>query len=235
MAEIICIIGTKGGTGKTTLSHMLSHGLTLLGRKSACVMTDEYREPLRPEGRRYVVADARSTDARERVVAKLKELPGWIGVLDGGANRTEMDISLYELSDVVLLPFRDSAEDLRTVMHDLELFPRAFAIPSQWPHNKWQMEAANKLVASLPEEFQQRILDPVFAVSSSKVLLQTRPPEGMPAPLSTACRNFAKQIMDLMEDDEEQVSQVLADAANARPTPDTTTRQPRRGTTPSSA
>jgi len=215
MAEIICIIGTKGGTGKTTLSHMLCHGLTLIGRRSACVMTDEYREPLRPEGRRYVMADARSAEAREKVVDKLRDLPGWVGVLDGGANRTETDIALYDLSDIVLLPFRDSPEDLRTILHDLELFPRAFAIPSQWPKNKWQREAADKLVATIPEEYHGRVLDPVFALSASKLLLQTRPPETLPAALNSACKRLANQLLDMVEGSEEDVSTALAQAAQS--------------------
>jgi len=213
MAEIICIIGTKGGTGKTTLSHMLCHGLTLIGRRSACVMTDEYREPLRPEGRRYVMADARSAVAREKVVDKLRELPGWVGVLDGGANRTDTDIALYDLSDIVLLPFRDSPEDLRTVLHDLELFPRAFAIPSQWPRNKWQRDTADKLIGEIPQTYQDRILDPIFALNASKLLLQTRPPETLPGALNTACRQFAQQLLAMVEGSDEDVSTALAHAA----------------------
>lgn len=213
MAEIICIIGTKGGTGKTSLSHMLCHGLTLVGRRAACVMTDEYREPLRPEGRRYVMADARSPEAREKVVDKLRELPGWVGVLDGGANRTSTDIALYDLSDIVLLPFRDSPEDLRTVMHDLELFPRAFAIPSQWPRNKWQQEAADKMLAGLPAEHRERILPPVFALSASKLLLQVRPPETLPAALNSACKQLANMLLDMVEGSDEDVSNALAQAA----------------------
>ena len=62
MAEIICVIGNKGGTGKTTLSHMLCQGLGLLGQRAACVLTDTSREPLIPAGRRYVLADARTRD-----------------------------------------------------------------------------------------------------------------------------------------------------------------------------
>lgn len=213
MAEIICIIGTKGGTGKTTLSHMLCHGLTLIGRRAACVMTDEYREPLRPEGRRYVMADARSPEAREKVVDKLRELPGWVGVLDGGANRTDTDIALYDLSDIVLLPFRDSPEDIRTVLHDLELFPRAVAIPSQWPKNKWQQAAADKMVADIPETYQSRVLEPVFALSATKLLLQTRPPEQLPAALNRACKLLASQLLDMVEGDEEEVKTALAQAA----------------------
>jgi len=213
MAEIICLIGTKGGSGKTTLSHMLCHGLSLLGRKAACVMTDEYREPLRPEGRRYVMADARSPEARQRVISKLRELPNWIGVLDGGANRTETDVSLYELSDLVLLPFRDSAEDLRIVMHDMELFPRAYALPSQWPNNRWQQEAASHLISTMPEDFQHRVLDPVFSVSASKLLLQARPPETLPAPLNNASRTLARQVLEQVGGDKETVLDALTRAS----------------------
>ena len=144
MAEIICIIGNKGGTGKTTLSHMLCQGMGLLGQRSVCVLTDTHREPLKPEGRRYLVADARTREALGKVVDKLRALPGWLGVIDGGGNRSEMDRKLYSLANLVLLPFRDSHEDMRTLISDLETFPRAWAIPSQWPTNPWQQEAAEK-------------------------------------------------------------------------------------------
>ena len=87
MADIICIIGNKGGTGKTSLSHMLCQGLGLLGQRSACVLTDTAREPLTPEGRRYVTADARTPDALTRVADKLRSLDGWLGIIDGGGNR----------------------------------------------------------------------------------------------------------------------------------------------------
>ena len=70
MSRIICIIGNKGGTGKTTLSHMLCQGLGLLGQRSACILTDTSREPLSPDGRRYVTADARTPEALHKVVNK---------------------------------------------------------------------------------------------------------------------------------------------------------------------
>ncbi|MFT4174428.1 MAG: hypothetical protein QM639_17820 [Rhodocyclaceae bacterium] len=213
MAEIICIIGTKGGTGKTTLSHLLCHGLSLLGRRTACIMTDEYRDPLPPQGRRYVMADARSPVARTKVVDKLRSLTGWMGVLDGGANRTDTDISLYEMSDLVLLPFRDSPEDVRTVMHDLELFPRAFALPSQWPRNKWQQEAAQKLIDGLPADMQSRVLSPVHAVAASKLLLQSTPPDTLPTALNAAARGAAQQVLDLLGDDAASVEASLREAA----------------------
>ncbi|MDA1813412.1 hypothetical protein PDK10_27680, partial [Bacillus cereus] len=80
----------------------------------------------------------------------------------GGANRSEMDRHLYGLAHLVLLPFRDSHEDIRTVQQDLETFPRALASPTQWPTNPWACEAADKLIESQLGQYRTRILEPVF-------------------------------------------------------------------------
>ena len=149
MSTIICIIGNKGGTGKTTLSHMLCQGFGLLGQRSACVLTDVSREPLSPDGRRYVTADGRSPEALHKVVGKLRTMQDWIGVIDGGGNRSEVDRLLDSYADIVLLPFRDSHEDMRTVRRDLETFPRAYGLPSQWATNAWQRDAADRAVLEL--------------------------------------------------------------------------------------
>lgn len=201
MAEIICVIGNKGGTGKTTLSHMLCQGLGLLGQRSACVLTDTSREPLQPTGRRYITADARTRDALTKVVDKLRTLDDWIGIIDGGGNRTEMDRKLYALSDIVLLPFRESHEDIRTVVRDLEMFPRAYAVPSQWPTNAWQRDAADRSVAQIMSAYRHRILKPVSALSSSKLLLQKQVPDQLPTPLANACRAIARQVLEVLEVD----------------------------------
>ncbi len=74
MAEIVCIIGNKGGTGKTTLSHMLCQGMGLLEQRSVCVLTDTLREPLDPNGRRYLIADARTPEALGKVLDKIRGL-----------------------------------------------------------------------------------------------------------------------------------------------------------------
>jgi chromosome partitioning protein len=199
MAEIICILGNKGGTGKTTLSHMLSQGLGLLGYKSACVLTDTAREPLSPEGRRYITADARTPDSLNKVIEKLAGLEGWLGVIDGGGNRPEMDHFLYDLGGIVILPFRESHEDMRTVMMDLEDFPRAYALPSQWPTNPWQREAADRNVGLLMGNYSNRLLQPIPALSATKLLLHKKLPSPLPSPLSNACRAFARQVLDVLE------------------------------------
>jgi hypothetical protein len=223
MADIICVIGNKGGTGKTTLSHMLCQGMGLLGQRSVCVLTDTHREPLDPSERRYLIADARSREALNKVVDKVRGLKAWLGVIDGGGNRTEMDRRLYGLADLVLLPFRDSHEDIRTVIRDLEMFPRAYAVPTQWPTNVWQREAAERTVAELLGPYRDRILEPVFSLSSSKFLLQKTLPPGLPTPLANACRAMAHQVIELLqlplEDDEPLPSLGSRQLATPQPQP----------------
>ena len=199
MADIICVIGNKGGTGKTTLSHMLCQGMGLLGQRSVCVLTDTYREPLDPANRRYLIADARSREALYKVVDKIRSLSAWMGVIDGGGNRTEMDRKLYGLADLVLLPFRDSHEDIRTLVRDLELFPRAYAVPTQWPTNVWQREAAENTLREMLAPYRDRVLEPVSALSATKQLLQRQLPLSLPTPLGNACRGTARQVLDLLQ------------------------------------
>ncbi len=214
MAEIICVIGNKGGTGKTTLSHMLCQGLGLLGQRAACVLTDVTRDPLLPEGRRYITADARSNEALSKVVGKLRSLPNWLGIIDGAGNRPELDRKLYALSDIVLLPFRESQEDIRTVVKDLETFPRAYALPTQWPVNAWQRDAADRTVARFMRPYRHRILKPVNALSATKLLLQKRVPEQLPTPLANACRALAREILDVLEIDTDDATPPLLNSDN---------------------
>ena len=224
MADIICVIGNKGGTGKTTLSHMLCQGMGLLGQRSVCVLTDTYREPLDPADRRYLLADARSREALVKVTDKIRSLKAWLGVIDGGGNRTEMDRRLYGMADLVLLPFRDSHEDIRTVIRDLEMFPRAYAIPTQWPTNAWQREAAEKTVAEQLAPYRDRILDPVFSLSASKILLQKNVPASLPTPLGNACRAVAHQVIDLLQlpiEGDAPLPGIAGRAANAPAVPPT--------------
>jgi chromosome partitioning protein len=194
--RLICIIGNKGGTGKTSITHMLCHGLGLLGKRSIAVLTDIYREPLSREGRHYTPLDGRSPEKLEKIVAKLETMPDWYGVIDGTANHPEMDKQLYEMCDLVLLPFRDSHEDIRTVRHDLDDYPKAWGVPSQWPTNPWQQLAAERTLDELMQDYRPRLLEPVYSVSSSKLLLQTQIPHELPTALGNVSRSLAWQVLE---------------------------------------
>ncbi len=196
MAEIICILGTKGGTGKTTASHMLGEGLGLFGHRAVVVLTDTGRALLARENRRYLTADARTPEQLAKVVDKLHGLKGWIGVIDGGGGRSEHDLRLARLATLVILPFRDSPEDMRTVRDDLDRLPNALALPSQWPTNPWQRDAAGRLLDTMMAGHTDRLLDPLPSVSSSKLLLLEHLPSELPTPLHNACRALARQVQD---------------------------------------
>jgi hypothetical protein len=199
MAYIVCIIGNKGGTGKTTLTHLLAHGLGLLDQRAVAVLTEQEREPLTKTHRTYLPVDARTPEALARVTAKLKAVDGWFGIVDGGGNRPDMDQKLSALADLVLLPFRDSHEDFRTVTRDLDRFPHAYAVPSQWPTNVWQLEAANRMVAEQLADVAPRVLAPLSAVSATKLLLQIEAPESLPTQVNNAARMLAWRVIELLD------------------------------------
>lgn len=199
MASVISMLGSKGGCGKTTLSHMLCYGLGLLGHRAAFVMTDAGRTPPAQGSLPYVFADARSASARDKIIMTLRTRENWFGVIDGGANQLNTDDEIYRNSDLVLLPFRDSHEDMRVVCRDMERLPAALALPSQWPTNPWQYQASVRLLESFPEAFRSRVLAPVFSISSSKLLLQEGATERFPTPLNNACRAIARYMQGILE------------------------------------
>jgi hypothetical protein len=222
VAQIVCIIGNKGGTGKTTLSHLLAWGLGLFGKRTVALLTDVERRPLSKHNRNYLPFDARHTDDLNRAVLKVKATEHWYGVIDGGGNRPRMDAELAGLADLVLLPFRDSAEDVRTLARDLARFPQACALPSQWPCNLLQRRSAQRLLDALPGSVRARLLEPVHAQSATKLLLQRELPGQLPSTLNHSARTLALQVMErlripLPEDRWIPIARQAVDAAGTAP------------------
>jgi chromosome partitioning protein len=196
LARIICIIGNKGGTGKTTLSHLLAHGLGLFGKYAVAVLTDVDRHPLSKTNRTYLPFDARHSVDLERAVRRLRATDDWHGVIDGGGNRPQMDAVLASLADLVLVPFRDSHEDMRTLLADLARFPQALALPSQWPRNALQRRSAEQSADLLLGPVRARVLAPVCAQSATKLLLQGELGSQLPSALNDSARRLALQVME---------------------------------------
>ena len=112
---------------------------------------------------------------------------GWIGVIDGGGNRAEVDRQLDGLCDLVLLPFRDSHEDLHRAARPRNL-PHAYALPSQWPPTPGSATPPTATWPQILGEHRDRLLHPVASLSASKLLLQKHIPGGLPSSLGNACR-----------------------------------------------
>lgn len=198
MAQIVCLIGNKGGTGKTTLSHLLAHGFGLFGKHTVAVLTDTGRQPLFKANRNYLPFDARQTDDLERAVLKLRASSAWYGVVDGGGNRPQTDAKLAAIADLVLLPFRDSHEDLRTLVCDLARFPRAYALPSQWPAHPLARRSAERALDEILGPLRARVLPPVYVQSATRLLLRHELPAQLPTALNDSARRLALQAMELL-------------------------------------
>jgi hypothetical protein len=85
---------------------------------------------------------------------------------------------------------------MRTVLRDLERFPNALGIPSQWPTNTWQQMAAERTLDEVMQAYRPRLLEPVYAVSASKLLLQSEVPANLPSMLNNVSRGLARQVLD---------------------------------------
>ena len=60
MAKVNVLAGDKGGSGKTTNSHAIAHGLAMHGVRAFHISTDPRREILPSEVRRYATLDGRN-------------------------------------------------------------------------------------------------------------------------------------------------------------------------------
>jgi len=203
---------------------MLGHGFGLLGLRTVVAVTDATREPLSRTGRRYLPADARRPEQLERIAATLLGVEGWVGVIDGGSGRVEFDDRLAEQSTVVLLPFRESHEDIRTVRRDLERIPAAYAVPAQWPTNPLARDAAFRTIERLMADLRDRILPPIFSLSASKLLLEHQVPDHLPSALNAACRALAQHAallagIDVSDDESPIVKQRGSGDSHGKSTP----------------
>lgn len=188
---VIAILGSKGGSGKTLLSHILCHGLSSHGVEAYHFTTDEGRRILSTAGRHYAILDGRDALKLERILQML-ETRDCVIVLDGCANRAEHDFSLAAQADIVLIPFQASAEDLRVAKVDLERLPKALGVPMRWPRNLWQRAFTDRLLTQHLVEAMHRIIDPVPARNALATLLEDEPPESR---IAAYCKEIADDVL----------------------------------------
>ncbi|MBX8493201.1 hypothetical protein K5D42_25355 [Pseudomonas cichorii] len=195
MSNLIFVAGQKGGTTKTTTSHLMCLGAILKGQPAAYVLTDPMRM-LKPEGRPYGVMDGRDgTDLARIIEASSNTKNGWL-IIDGGGNRPELDKAIAAQAHLTILPFRGSEEDLEMISRDLSAIPNSIALPSAWPTNKHAQEAAQRFIDALDAVFPGRVLkNPIYFVNSALELLGQR----LDSP-STPVRNAARRAFSILAD-----------------------------------
>src|SRR3712207_8475758 len=92
VARVVAVVGSKGGSGKSTAAHLIAHGCGSLARPvPAVVLTTDPEEHPRVDQRRYVVMDARTRDGLLGHMRRLLEVERLLILLDGAAGRPDLD------------------------------------------------------------------------------------------------------------------------------------------------
>lgn len=125
--KVISVLGRKGGSGKTLVSHFISLGFGRLGYDVVMLQTDvrterpqEYLQD-RPYWLTSIAGDP-STDQKimRDAYVRTERIPNSILVVDGGANRRNVDFFIAETSHLVLIPVGTSAEDIGVATSDYD-------------------------------------------------------------------------------------------------------------------
>lgn len=115
----VLIASTKGGVGKTALSHALALGASLKGVPAHMMHTDN-RKPLSVDGRPYMYYDARELDTLTRIIGAAMNADG-LCVIDSGGNRPDFDKWLADTVDIAIIPVTPDPEAVDLALEHMEL------------------------------------------------------------------------------------------------------------------
>ena len=104
----IAIVSTKGGVGKTALSHLLALGAAWRGKPAYLMHTDD-REPLKVNGRPYAYYDARDPETLATLIGAIVNDDG-LCIIDGGGNRPDFDKWISTSVDIAIIPVEPDPE-----------------------------------------------------------------------------------------------------------------------------
>lgn len=151
MARVIAFAGSKGGTGKSTLSHLAAHGAGSLPKPIPTVVVTTDPEDALAEGeRRYVVVDGRSPSLLADQLQRLLGIERLLVIIDGVANRSDVDRILSEVTDLVIIPYGPSAQDGVRAAANLKALPVAVGMPNRWPTHPGVARRARRWLEAVP-------------------------------------------------------------------------------------
>jgi hypothetical protein len=102
-------------------------GAILSKQPAAYVLTDPHRE-LKENGRPYNVMDGRQPQELAKILGAIDTYKNGWWIFDGGGNRPALDAEMAAQTDLVILPFRDSEEDVEAVTRDMHAYSNAFGV-----------------------------------------------------------------------------------------------------------
>lgn len=170
LTKVVGVGGRKGGTGKTTISHVIATGLAYLARTGeyedltpetiiSLLVTDPDSEVPSAEGRVYECLDGRDSKEANRVIAALNKAPDPIAmVIDSAARQVDLDTRLVAGADIFLLPVTPDDDAAVKAVRDLLYYKssqgvdaqKIWIVPNIWaPNPAIRSEVERKLFEGL--------------------------------------------------------------------------------------
>lgn len=201
--KIVAVFGSKGGTGKSTLAHLLALGGALHGQPALVIHTDA-RDPERHEGRPYYYVDGRDPRRLYAALERAKAAVDGIAVLDGGGNRPGISEILARAADLVLIPCGIGGQDATMALADLAALPKAWVVINRWPtlpkHPRRPKAAA--YIAQLPAgRILCRLGESAAADRLTESDTEERPWAALPTRVTHAARLFYGAVSYRLKDD----------------------------------
>ena len=197
----VAILGSKGGTGKSSLSHCLAYGAHLFGLDVAMVHTDQ-RPPIKGE-RPYQYLDASANYSQVVTLIRQSENDEGLLVVDGAGNRPHVDLWVARSVDLVLVPVTNSAEDVRCAMNDLSRFanPNAHIVVNRWPANRLVRMVMQRYVDQLPAS---RVIGKLPEVGAMRHFLDDGEWHTPPTKVNNAARRLYRMVNTMLEGFEDE-------------------------------
>lgn len=150
----------------------MAFGLSQLGFGVIHASTDSIRTIKSAEKRPYNTYSAKTDEELKEVVDKFSKYPEIADqhlflIIDGGANKHKLDESLSSISDLVLIPVKDSFDDYEAAVLDLQRLPRSFAIRTAWPYEYKRIPLAEAELATAFGELTGRLFNHTIKYSEN--------------------------------------------------------------------
>ena len=189
--KMVAILGSKGGTGKTSLSHCLAYGAYLHSKAAVMVHTDQ--RPSINAKRPYAYVDASTNYTQVSALVNADDDRDGITVIDGAGNRPHLDIWLAHTVDLVLIPVTNSSEDVRCALADLTRIgdPRVNVIVNKWPANSLVRMVMQRYIEPLPEA---RVIGRLPEVGALRSFLEDVPWHTPPTKVGNVARHFYRLV-----------------------------------------
>ncbi|MBK4717553.1 hypothetical protein JJL56_01580 [Azospirillum sp. YIM DDC1] len=207
MLKVISFNKTKGGAGASTSAHLLANGFGLLDVDCWLFSTDQTREgeslvpPNASEGRPYAWLDGRDPKVLGPAIRRLASRPGVV-IVDGAANRADIDSLIVPRADLVIVPTMHSEGDFRQLKADLSYLTNPAKIErvgdlaiqrSAWPSGVSEDAATAELQAYIPADLHGALLPPIPFRSAARRLDREAVP--IDYRLSKLCQEQARAVI----------------------------------------